>query len=118
MQITYLFYIFDSQNRYRPTPMACKSIITHIEAQTARILDRCDKLEAECEQLRQERDRLRAEIRDGQERLREARAEVQRLRLAEGLSGSTTDRAKSQARINLLLREVDKCIALLARADN
>ncbi len=98
--------------------MACKSIITHIEAQTERILDRCDKLEAECERLRQDRDRLRAEMRGQQERLRELQAEVQRLRLAEGLSGATTDKAKSQARINLLLREVDKCIALLAGTES
>ncbi len=98
--------------------MACKSIITHIEAQAERLLDRCDKLEAECEQLRQERDRLRAEMRESQERLRESQAEVQRMRLAEGLSGTTTNKAKSQARINLLLREVDKCMALLAGADN
>ena len=94
--------------------MACKSIITHIEAQAARLIDRCDKLEAECDRLRQERDRLRAEMR-GQHELQ---SEVQRLRLAEGLSGTTTDRAKSQARINLLLREVDKCIALLAKAES
>ena len=98
--------------------MACKSIITHIEAQAARLIDRCDKLEAECDRFRQERDRLRAEMRGQQERAHELQSEVQRLRLAEGLSGTTTDRAKSQARINLLLREVDKCIALLAKAES
>ena len=76
--------------------MACKSIITHIEAQAARLIDRCDKLEAECDRLRQERDRLCAEMRGQQERAHELQSEVQRLRLAEGLSGTTTDRAKSQ----------------------
>lgn len=96
--------------------MACKSIIAHIAAQTERIIERYEKLEADCEQLRQERDRLRAEVRGQQERLLELQTEVQRLRLAEGLGGGKTDKAKSRARINLLLREVDKCIALLAGA--
>lgn len=95
--------------------MACKSIIAHIEAQAERIIERYERLEADCEQLRQERDRLRAEVRGQQERLHELQAEVQRLRLAEGLGGGKTDRAKSRARINLLLREVDKCMALLAK---
>ena len=45
--------------------------------------------------------------------IRELKAEVERLRLAESLSGNTSDSTKSRARINRLLREVDKCIALL-----
>ena len=79
--------------------MACKSIIKHIEAQAERIISQYEKLEADCEQLR------------------ELKAEVQRLRLAESLSGNVTDKTKSRARVNLLLREVDKCIALLTKAE-
>ena len=45
------------------------------------------------------------------------KAEIQRLRLAEGLSGNSADNSKSRARINQLLREVDKCIALLAKQE-
>ncbi|MBR4994652.1 MAG: hypothetical protein IKY82_01180 [Alistipes sp.] len=96
--------------------MACKSIIKHIEAQAQRIIAQYENLEEQCRQLREERDSLRAELRQQEEQLRQAKAEVQRLRLAEGLSGNNTDKAKSRARINLLLREVDKCIALLTNA--
>lgn len=96
--------------------MACKSIIKHIEAQAQRIITQYENLEEQCLQLREERDALRAQLREQEEQLREAKAEVQRLRLAEGLSGNKTDKAKSRARINLLLREVDKCIALLTKA--
>ena len=97
--------------------MACKSIIKHIEAQAERIISQYEKLEADCEQLRVERDALRAEVREQQEQLRELKAEVQRLRLAESLSGNVTDKTKSRARVNLLLREIDKCIALLTKAE-
>lgn len=95
--------------------MACKSIIAHIEAQTARIIGQYEKLEAEYVQLLQQRDALRAEARQREETIRDLKAEVERLRLAESLSGNTTDKTKSRARINRLLREVDKCIALLTK---
>ena len=97
--------------------MACKSIIKHIEAQAERIISQYEKLEADCEQLRVERDALRAEVREQQEQLRDLKAVVQCLRLAESLSGNVTDKTKSRARVNLLLREVDKCIALLTKAE-
>ena len=86
--------------------MACKSIITHIQAQ------------ADYAQVCKERDELKAHVREQEEQLRELKAEVQRLRLAESLGGNATDKAKSRARINQLLREVDKCIALLTKASN
>ena len=96
--------------------MACKSIITHIQAQAERVIAQHEKLEADYAQVCKERDELRTEVREQEEQLRELKAEVQRLRLVEGLSGNKTDKAKSRARINLLLREVDKCIALLTKA--
>ena len=72
--------------------MACKSIITHIEAQATRIIGQYEKLEAEYAQLLQQRDALRAEARQREELVRDLKAEVERLRLAESLSGNTSDR--------------------------
>lgn len=97
--------------------MACKSIIKHIEAQAERIISQYEKLEEQYAQLQAERDALRQEVREQQVQLRDLKAEVQRLQLAESLSGNTTDKTKSRARINLLLREVDKCIALLTKTE-
>lgn len=97
--------------------MARKSIITHIEAQTEKIISQYEALEADYVALNEERNLLRSKVREQEEQLRELKAEVQRLRLAESLAGGdTTDKTKSRARINLLLREVDKCIALLSKA--
>ena len=83
--------------------MACKSIISHIQAQAERVIAQHEKLESELATVVSERDSLKAE--------------VQRLRLTQSLGGNTADKAKSRARINLLLREVDKCIALLTKAE-
>lgn len=97
--------------------MAQKSIITHIEAQTERIISQYEALEADYNALNEERNVLHGKVREQEEQIRELKAEVQRLRLAESLAGGdTTDKTKSRARINLLLREVDKCIALLSKA--
>lgn len=97
--------------------MAKKSIISHIEAQTERIISQYEALEAAYNTLHEECAALRVKSREQGEQLRDMKAEVQRLRLAESLAGGeSSDKAKSRARINLLLREVDKCIALLTKA--
>ena len=88
--------------------MACKSIITHIQAQAERVIAQHEKLEADYASVCKERDELKGQLREQEKQIRELKAEVQRLRLAESLGGNATDKAKSRARINLLLREVDK----------
>lgn len=97
--------------------MACKSIIAHIQAQAERVIEQHEKVEAQLAELITERDTLKADLRKQQEEINALKSEIQRLRLAESLGGKTTDKAKSRARINLLLREVDKCIALLTKAE-
>ncbi len=97
--------------------MACKTIITHIQAQAEKIISQHEKLEADLAEVVAERDALRAQVREQQEQMRALNAELQRLQLAESLGGRATDRNKSRARINRLLREVDKCIALLSKAE-
>ena len=39
------------------------------------------------------------------------------MQLAEGLSGGGRNRAKARARVNRLMREVDRCIALLEKPE-
>lgn len=95
--------------------MACKSIIAHIQAQAERVIAQNEKLEQDLAALLSERDTLKAQTHKQQEEIVALRAEIQRLRLAESLSGNTADKTKSRARINQLLREVDKCIALLTK---
>lgn len=97
--------------------MACKSIISHIQAQAERVIAQHEKLESELATVVSERDSLKAELRKQQEENIALKAEVQRLRLTQSLGGNTADKAKSRARINLLLREVDKCIELLSKAE-
>ena len=50
-----------------------------------------------------------------QERIRELDGELSRMQLTEGLAGESRNREKARARVNRLMREVDKCIALLGQ---
>lgn len=95
--------------------MACKSIINHITAQVERVISQHEKLEADFQEVCRERDALKLSLREHQEQVQQLKDEVKRLRLAEGLGGAGSDKAKSRARINQLLREVDKCISLLTK---
>ena len=52
-----------------------------------------------------------------QERIRELDGELSRMQLTEGLAGESRNREKARARVNRLMREVDKCIALLGRPE-
>ncbi|MBR5863950.1 MAG: hypothetical protein IKY76_05255 [Alistipes sp.] len=96
--------------------MACKSIISHIQAQAERVIAQHEKIADQVVALTAERDALKVEVRKQQEEIMTLKAELQQLQLAQSLSGNSTDKAKSRARINQLLREVDKCIALLTKA--
>ena len=104
-----------SVKKYRISFMACKSIIAHIQAQAERVIAQNEKLEQDLAALLSERDTLKAQTHKQQEEIVALRADIQRLRLAESLSGNTADKTKSRARINQLMREVDKCIALLTK---
>lgn len=97
--------------------MADKSAITNLEDRTRRLLDDHRRLAALCRELTAERDALRVANRALEERGRELDARLARLQLAEGLAGGVRDREQARARVNRLMREVDRCIALLGRAE-
>lgn len=97
--------------------MADKSVIVNLEARIRRLIDDHRRLSALCDELTAQRDALRAESRTQQERIRELDAGLQRMQLAAGLAGGGRDREKARARVNRLMREVDKCIALLGKPE-
>lgn len=95
--------------------MADKSVITNLEARVGRLIEEHRRLSGLCSELTRERDSLRAEKRSLEERVRELDAQVGRMQLAEGLAGGGVNREKARTRVNRLMREVDKCIALIGQ---
>lgn len=97
--------------------MADKSVIVNIEARIRELIEDHKRIGGLCRELTAERDALKAANRTLEERVRELDAELSRMQLAEGLSGESRNREKARARVNRLMREVDKCIALLGRPE-
>ncbi len=68
-------------------------------------------------ELEKSRENLLAERRSLQEQVAQLSSELSSLRLSEALSGNGMDKDKARARVNQLMREVDRCIALLNKVD-
>ena len=89
--------------------MAAQEIIANLAAQVRRLMAEHAKLRGLCDRMKTEGDALRKENRTLQERVRSLEEE------AEGLAGGGRNRERARARVNRLVREVDRCIALLNR---
>ncbi len=74
-----------------------------------------------CRSLQGERDLLIQEKRSLQEQVKSLEHQLSVLQLCEGLATSTASsdkaRSKARARVNRLMREVDKCITLLSATE-
>ncbi len=90
--------------------MADKQIVKRLVEQVERLLDEHRRISGDCRTLVAERDALAARNRALQEQNRQ-------LELGRGMGGEKGDRERARARVNNLLREVDKCIAMLDRPD-
>ena len=93
--------------------MADKRVITNLEALVRRLIDEHRKSSGTVRELTAERDSIKAENRALRERVRSLEKDLARKELTEGLTGRSSDRDKAKARVNRLMLEVDKCIALL-----
>ena len=101
--------------------MADKSVITELGNRIRQLIDdhrRLSELVAElAAELAAENGTLKAENRSLQEKRKELETELSRMQLTAGFAGDDRDRDKARARVNRLMREVDKCIALLSASD-
>ena len=89
--------------------MAEKKVISDFEAQIRQLIADHRRLTALCKETAAERDVLRKENRDLQMQVKELGKELARVQLSQGLAAI--------ARVNRLMREVDKCITLLNKPD-
>lgn len=97
--------------------MAVKGVITELSGRLERLMEEHSRAVALCGKLTAERDALKQEKRTLESRVRELDRELSMLQLREGLAGGKADKEKARARVNRLMREVDKCIALLNKAE-
>lgn len=87
-------------------------LIERLEAKAAQLIADNRSLREQAVKLRQTAERLRAERMELQEKLTESSHRLHVLELGESMAGGG-EQKRARARVNRLMREVDKCIALI-----
>ena len=82
-----------------------------MQIQVERLIADHQRIATECRELTQERDRLQQDKRRLEERVREMDARIKSLELTDGMRGAGGNVERARARVNNLLREVERCIA-------
>lgn len=93
--------------------MARQAVITSLGDKIDRLIAENERLKRECAAVSAERDLLRGENRDRKTAVAALENRVKLLELGEGLKAGTGDTKQARARINHLMREIDRCIALM-----
>lgn len=91
---------------------ASRKAIETIDRQIGRLMEEHDKVTAQRNELAEECRSLRDENRALREQVKKLDAELALTQVSEGLAGDERNRKKARARVNRLLREVDRCIAI------
>lgn len=98
--------------------MAKQQIVNSLAEKVARVIDENTRLESQQQAAEAELARLRSENRSLREKLDAAERKVALQSLGEGLVGGAADdasRKRARAQINRLMREIDRCIALVSK---
>ena len=94
--------------------MNSKEIIETLAADVERLMTLHKGAMEEIVTLRKRGEEQSAKIRTLQEQLRDAKAQAAKVAAQEAMAGSVSNKAAARAQINRLVREVDKCIAMVS----
>lgn len=91
------------------------SVVDRLKDKLSVVMDAFEKLQAANSQLLEEKTRLTAVIREKDEVIEQLDRKVQNLVVAKSFITSSEDTHEGKLKINKIVREIDKCIALLNR---
>lgn len=93
--------------------MSKTAVIDAIKAKIDRLVADNRRLRGDCATVARQCDRAKVENRELTEQIARLEKRIKVLELRESLVGGSEDTKTARARVNRLMREVDKCIALL-----
>ena len=93
--------------------MSQKDIVKRLHDQVERLIADHERIAKECRELVKQRDKLLGEKHRLEERLREQDTIIKSLELVGVMRGDDVNVERARARVNSLLREVDRCIAAI-----
>ena len=79
------------------------------------LLDRYNSLRSEVKDLKNGNDVLKAMLQDREEKLKELEIKYERIKLSGALLGEGENALEAKKKITELVREIDRCVALLNR---
>ena len=79
------------------------------------LLDRYSNLKREVEDLKNGNEVLRTELQDREEKVKELETKYERIKLSGALLGEGENGIEAKKKITELVREIDRCVALLNR---
>ena len=95
--------------------MSESPIIEVIKGKIDRLIADNRRLRKEYQELSAQRDKLKVEKRELEAEVARLEKRITVLELSESMAGRSGNTKLARARVNRLMREVDKCIALLNR---
>ena len=93
--------------------MSQKDIVKRLHDQVERLIADHERIAKECRELVKQRDKLLGEKHRLEERLREQDTRIKSLELVGVMRGDDGNVERARARVNSLLREVERCIAAI-----
>lgn len=93
-----------------------EQLLEQVESKVDKLAGRLERQSSETQVLREERDKLAEELKKSEGRIAELEKEKEVLTVARAINDGDGDNSKVvRGKINELVREIDKCIALLNR---
>lgn len=90
-----------------------KKLLSNLEARVKQLMFLCNTLEEQKQELLDRLDEKESQLMKALQDKDELNTKYQNLRTAQTLSGESQDMRETKTRFNKLVREIDKCIALL-----
>ncbi|MFP4025293.1 MAG: hypothetical protein ACLFVR_12280 [Thiohalospira sp.] len=88
-------------------------IVGHLKDKITRVLDLYQRLKTENAELLKHKNELKIKLKDKEAELEFIKNKYNKLKLAKSILATTGDKHDAKIKINRIVREIDKCIALL-----
>lgn len=79
------------------------------------LLNKYHNLKTECDDLKSGNEELKNMLQEREARIKELETNYERVKLSGALLGENENASEAKKKINELVREIDKCVALLNR---
>lgn len=93
--------------------MAKHPVVASLTEKVGRLIEQNVRLERECAELLEQRDKAKSENRRLQEEMQKMEHRISLLEMGNGMSGDDKEVKRARQQINRLVREIDRCIALM-----